>query len=366
MNRRENKPIGSGFVWSGGAHDVFDTEWGGVAVIRAGVTRDSKAHASVVESPCYDQAVRAVWEGVHTTIGGQIDRRGVHIWPFDPALPVDVRLFYYEKTTDVRMNRHDYCELLFLYSGEITMQVQHRRMQACPGDLVVIGSTSFHRVVEFSKPGVQIWVLYFMPELLRGADVEYLLPFLVQDERFPHVVPAQTGLPAEIFRLMERIQAELPAATKADRLYVKTCLKMSLAALVRHYSSYRSARDEFGRKQRNIQRLQPVLDWIDAHFQEPLTIGQAAALAGASEAHFTRLFRAVTGQSFLKYLNHHRIARAQSLLAATDKSVAEIAVESGFYDHSHFGLMFRKLVHSTPREYRRQIAGDGGGSEDRD
>ncbi len=302
--------------------------------------------------------MREVWEGVYSTIGPQINGHNVHVWPFEAACPLDVRLFYYDRPGDVRMNRHDYFELLFLYSGEMKMQIQRRVVPVREGDLVVIGSTVFHRVLELSHPGPRIAVLYFLPDLLGAGDLEYLFPFTIQDERFPHVVPASAHLPAEAFHLMERIQSLLPAATQGERLYVKTCLKMILAALVRHYASYRGAKNELGRKQRNIEKLQPVFDFVATHFNEPITVADAAELTGASETHFTRLFRAVTGQSFLKYLNHFRISRAQILLAATDKSIADIALESGFYDHSHFGLTFRRLVHMTPRDYRRKMADD--------
>jgi AraC-like DNA-binding protein len=55
------------------------------------------------------------------------------------------------------------------------------------------------------------------------------------------------------------------------------------------------------------------------------------------------------------YLNHFRIAKAQALLATTDKSISEIGEEVGFCDQSYFGLVFRRLVHLTPRDYRKSL-----------
>jgi AraC-like DNA-binding protein len=67
-----------------------------------------------------------------------------------------------------------------------------------------------------------------------------------------------------------------------------------------------------------------------------------------------RLFKQVTGQPFVNYLNHFRIAKAQALLATTDLSVAEVSQEVGFCDQSYFGLIFRKLAQVTPLQYKRQ------------
>ena len=58
--------------------------------------------------------------------------------------------------------------------------------------------------------------IHFLPDFIRahdptGDDVQYLMPFLVQDTKFPHVVPAKSGVPAQVRDLMGRIHAELPS-----------------------------------------------------------------------------------------------------------------------------------------------------------
>jgi transcriptional regulator GlxA family with amidase domain len=65
-----------------------------------------------------------------------------------------------------------------------------------------------------------------------------------------------------------------------------------------------------------------------------------------------RFFRQVTGQSFIAYLNQFRIARAEILLTSTTLSLAEISATTGFCDQSYFGLVFRRLMHCTPLQYR--------------
>jgi len=57
-----------------------------------------------------------------------------------------------------------------------------------------------------------------------------------------------------------------------------------------------------------------------------------------------------------------RIVRAESLLATTDISIAELCQQVGYCDQSYFGVVFRKLAHMTPRQYRRQFCGIPAGS----
>jgi AraC-like DNA-binding protein len=71
-----------------------------------------------------------------------------------------------------------------------------------------------------------------------------------------------------------------------------------------------------------------------------------------SESHFMSFFKRATGQSFMAYLNHFRIERAQTLLVTTDKPMSDISQEMGFCDQSYFGTVFRKVVGMTPAAYR--------------
>jgi AraC family transcriptional regulator len=67
----------------------------------------------------------------------------------------------------------------------------------------------------------------------------------------------------------------------------------------------------------------------------------------------------VTGLSLIAYLNQFRVSKAQALLETTDKSIAEIGQEVGFCDQSYFGSVFRRLLNTTPREYRLRLELEG-------
>jgi AraC-like DNA-binding protein len=306
--------------------------------------------------------IKRNWDDAYAVINPQITADGNHQWPFDPSFPIDVRFFRFGGRNRIRMNRHDYAELLFLYSGELTWQIQERQIKQKEGELIVIGSTLYHRPWGSQTGRENAVVLYFLPELIQHGDVtgeaaEYLMPFHIQDATFPHVIPARTRLPSEILNLMKRIYAELPAFTNHSRLSVKTYLKMILISLVNYYSNYQSTQQVFARRQMWIQRLQPLFQLLETHFHESISIQDAADTVGMSSSHFRRLFKQVTGQPFTAYLNHFRIAKAQQLLTSTDKSILDISQETGFCDQSYFGLVFRQLVHMTPLQYRKTFRG---------
>jgi AraC-like DNA-binding protein len=306
---------------------------------------------------------RKLCEDQFHVVEPQINAEGIHCWPFDPTFPVDVRFLTIGLGHNVRKNRHEYFELAYLCRGSASLEIQDRSLPFHEGDLAVVGSTLYHRFECRSEPPVTLAVLFFQPDLIRadgGPDnAEYLTPFLLQDPHFPHVVPADTSIPGQVFELMQRIRAELPATTPRARLAVKTYLKMMLIMLVNQYASYAGTVETFQRQQRALERLRPLFEYLEKHFGQPTQVQQAAHLCGMSESHFMSFFKRATGQSFMAYLNHCRIERAQALLAMTDKSVSDISQEMGFCDQSYFGTVFRKLVRMTPAAYRAKSRADG-------
>jgi AraC-like DNA-binding protein len=300
-----------------------------------------------------------VWERAYAIIEPQIDKDGIHRWPFDPLFPIDVRFFIFGPRGGVRMNRHDYLEILYILQGEVKFQIQQRLVTARTGDLLVIGSTFFHRPAKATTASAKAVALYFMPEILRtrdagGEDFDFLVPFMAEDSKFSHVVAADSGVPPEVFNFMKRIRCQLPARNSRDRLAVRTFLRTILILLVNHYSDLELNLEAFNRRKDDIQRLRPLFELIDHSLERVITVKQAAACVHMSKSHFTRFFRRVTGQPFVTYLHHVRVAKAQILLTTTDRTIASIGQEVGFCDQSYFGMIFHKTVGRTPRQFRNE------------
>lgn len=99
-------------------------------------------------------------------------------------------------------------------------------------------------------------------------------------------------------------------------------------------------------------RLRRVVDHIEAHLADDISLSDLAGLAGLSTHHFGEAFKASTGTSPHRYLIERRILRAKELLIGAEQSIAEIAISVGFASHSHFTDNFRKLTGTTPSRFR--------------
>jgi transcriptional regulator GlxA family with amidase domain len=98
--------------------------------------------------------------------------------------------------------------------------------------------------------------------------------------------------------------------------------------------------------------LQRVKEHIEANLDGALELGDLAAIAPCSLSHFARCFRNSTGMTPHAYVIHRRLSRAQTLLAGTDLGLTEIALATGFSDHSHFTRRFHRSSGLTPRAFR--------------
>jgi len=99
--------------------------------------------------------------------------------------------------------------------------------------------------------------------------------------------------------------------------------------------------------------IQKACLYLETHFQEPVTVEDAARQTALSKYHFSRVFKAETGSSPHEYLSTLRLRRARELVMETTRSIDAIAVECGFSSTSHFIRAFKKDLDFTPAVYRK-------------
>jgi len=102
------------------------------------------------------------------------------------------------------------------------------------------------------------------------------------------------------------------------------------------------------------QRLtRKAMAYIHEHFAELIGREDVARHVGVSEGYLSRCFTQETGLSLIHYLTRYRIQQAKHLLASSDMTITEIALEVGFSDSNYFSRAFRQEVGNSPLEYRR-------------
>jgi AraC family transcriptional regulator len=101
----------------------------------------------------------------------------------------------------------------------------------------------------------------------------------------------------------------------------------------------------------NAFQLRSVIDFIDAHLGEDVSLSALARQAHLSPFHFARLFRRTVGIPPHQFVLRLRIQRAIGLIKSKTLSLAHIAAECGFHDQPHFTRAFRTVTGTTPASY---------------
>lgn len=102
------------------------------------------------------------------------------------------------------------------------------------------------------------------------------------------------------------------------------------------------------------KRYLKVAGLIEEKLMTPIHVQELASTAAQSHFHFTRTFKARTGQSPHIFVQERRLRKAEYLLAETQVSLLHISQECGFSSQSHFTTTFKQHIGITPGQYRDQ------------
>ncbi|WP_227272239.1 helix-turn-helix domain-containing protein [Roseobacter weihaiensis] len=103
-------------------------------------------------------------------------------------------------------------------------------------------------------------------------------------------------------------------------------------------------------------RITRVIDYIETHYGKQLAVAELAGVAAMSPSHFSKCFKASTGEAVWAYVQRRRCERARETLLYTNDPIAQIAYACGFANQGHLTSVFRKMFDVTPGAIRSGAA----------
>jgi len=208
---------------------------------------------------------------------------------------------------------------------------------------------------------------FFAPGLIRSDPYDGDYAPLTCFERARRLHAYKLALPGELPKqavaLMDRMHMEWRGGEAGRRHAFCLLLQQLLLLLNRHLFSLRATEtDRFSAGQGAAVGpvwLRDALRQIDAGPERGFRLSELARRASVSPAHFSRVFKGMTGMSVTHYVNVKRVMRAKELLSDTDETIARIAERCGFETIPHFYGTFRTVTGTTPARYRRETRGNG-------
>jgi len=248
---------------------------------------------------------------------------------------------------DFRWHYHPECELTLIIkgSGKRIVGDSHDSFEA--GDLVLVGPGIPHTwsggsadegaeaiVIQFSEG--------FVAPFLALPEFEAARRLLEKARRALHFHPVPEDVRA-------RLKA-LPDLSPAIRVTELVALLDRLT-----YEAPRMlASDTFSiGRHADAQRINAACHYIQEKAATGLTLGKVAAQVHLSPSAFCKFFKRHTGRAFSDYVNDVRMADASLLLAHTDKTIRQVATDTGYESLTYFNRVFRQRKKMTPSEFRK-------------
>lgn len=220
----------------------------------------------------------------------------------------------------------------YIVSGAGTVIVDGKEFAIHAGDTYLLPEGHDHYYyADKTDPWEKIWINIsgsFIIDLLRMCGIEGIYHFPSMDTS----------------DLLQKIQHY---ATHGEPEYAAEHCTALLTRLL-----YRLSRSVHAAAQETQAPVRKMLNYIEQHVAEPITLEQLAAVCGRSPSQAERLFRTETGSSLYRYALDRKIAVARQLLTETGMPVREIAAYLSFSDEFYFSGLFRRKVGLSPTRYR--------------
>lgn len=248
---------------------------------------------------------------------------------------------------------HKEFEITHVRKGTCSYQIDLETYQIQEGDFLLLPPEMLHGTGEDPKKEFITDSFVFRMDMLesQGQDsctARFLAPLNRGQLRFPVYIPAgspSTGLLRDSFERIRRIFLEKPFGYELE---IKAELYHFFFLLYSHVPYQRTDLEH----QEITRKLKVVIQFIQEHYQQTVTVRELAEVCHFSEYHFMRFFRQHMKMTCIEYLNQYRLEMAARQLVQTDLSVTDIALETGFNNISYFIRVFKKKFGITPREYR--------------
>lgn len=244
---------------------------------------------------------------------------------------------------------HDDIEVLYSINTDDEVCINGKYYNFSSGDLIVINPETPHIV--FHKENSEYICIKFSPRILYADEASffrfrYILPFISKDAQ-AGIYKKNEIINLEVDSTVKEIAEEWKKKLPGYELFIKSRITGLFGRLIRNFSE----RSENGCLPEVMKK---AFSYIAENYSS-VNEKEVANFCAMSYSHFSRIFKKTANCSFNEYLLSLKLKEAEKLLISSDKTITEIAQETGFSTSSHFIINFKKIKGITPKQYKNKI-----------
>lgn len=267
-------------------------------------------------------------------------------------LDYDFRLFHLKDNVEreYKYHYHDFDKILFFISGKVNYVIEGKSYELKPYDIVLVNRQEIHKPeVDFSVP-YERYILYLSPEFLEresGGEDSLRTCFETVGREKSNVVRISAIRNTKLLEKLRDMETALQEKESfGASLYGKFLLLQFMVELNRACIADKNA---YSHTAVYNEKIVAILEYINTHLSEPLSIESIADVFFLSKYHMMRQFKEETGYTMHRYITEKRVLLARDMIA-DGVPATRAGLECGFQDYSTFSRAFKGKFHKNPSE----------------
>lgn len=243
------------------------------------------------------------------------------------------------------LHLHHEIEILYCLKNSIEITLDGHLCTVNENEFIIIGSMTAHEIINANN---SVSLLVELGPVFLRENFKALTKYNFY--KTPYSLTTVAPYAKNLENLFLETYNECANPSEVSDLIIQGNIYKICACLIRDIPKNKKNENK---NKKDTAAIQEVLEMVYYHYNEPITVDDAAKLCGYGKSNFCKIFKNAVGESFHSYLNAFRIKNAGFLLRETKMSVEEIALASGFNDSKTFCRVFKSYTSSTPGQYRK-------------
>ena len=249
---------------------------------------------------------------------------------------------------------HPSIEVVIAQKGTVHYQIHQKTVTLMQGKALLINSNVPHSTLPFQSEDVQLITILIQPVFLYdswGSDIEKncFRPFLC-NQNIPYILfDSSCEKDRNIIELFLKTDKYFSEKPYGFQLKIKSLICDAFFNIIAE--NQEKLKSWIPSNEEDFTRLQLILEYIHAHYEEPLSLRDISLQIHLTKETCCRLFKKITGKTIRQYLTDYRISQSIPLLLSGRYSVSQISQITGFSNSSRFASAFRERTGKNPKEY---------------
>lgn len=256
---------------------------------------------------------------------------------------------------DVQLHHHDFYEIYFLLSGDVTYTIESRLYHVMPGELLLINPRELHQVcIRPEMSAYERYTLWVDPQLLQRLSTgrsQLDRCFDPARPNYGNLLKLKSEEQQLIQALFEALWREYDSGEYGSDLLRESLLTQLLVAVNRMAEQDSQL---FEASTRSSRMVAAAIDYVNGHYGEPLSLDLLAEQCYVSKYHLSHEFNRQVGTSVHRYILKKRLLNARQLMGQGE-SPSRVYARCGFGDYAGFYRAFRAEYGVGPREYALSV-----------